>query len=227
MEIIKVEHLRKIYDSSHARNKSQITVLNDMSFSVNKGESVAIMGKSGCGKTTLLKIMGGELKPTGGNIYYAGKDIYKFNIYQMENYRRNNIGFVFQDFRLLENLTASENIILPSLLEHKTYDQVKDMLYQIGKSLNICSHFNKYPHELSGGLKQRVAIARAIINNPDVILADEPTGNLDSETAEAVMELIMNTKKELKKTLIIVTHDSKVAAYCDRHVLVEEGKIMQ
>ena len=181
------------------------------------------MGSSGSGKTTLLKMCGGMLRPTSGTVIVNGKDIYKLSSGSSAEIKRKNIGFIFQKFDLLPFLTAKENIILPSLFDKNSFD--KSYFEDIAETLNISKRLSHFPSQLSGGEQQRVAIARALINKPDIILADEPTGNLDRKNAENIMELLTSSVKKYGKTLFLITHDDHVASFADRILKIEDGNI--
>lgn len=201
------------------------SVLRGVSVQIEEGEFVSIMGPSGSGKSTLLYILGGLDNPTGGNVFMNGEDISKFNDYEKSIMRRRKIGFVFQFYNLIPNLNVEENVLLPILLDGKN---AKDYRKQLDEILNIVGLSDKSKHtprELSGGQQQRVAIARALINNPEIIFADEPTGNLDSKTGTEIMKLLQEINKEKNKTIIMVTHSSDASAYSNRIVSVRDGVI--
>ncbi len=229
MNLIQVDDLEKHYYIENPRTleRKQIDVLKDVSFQINKNESVAIMGKSGCGKTTLLKMLGGILFPTNGEIIYEGERLSGYNNEQLEIYRRTQVGFVFQDYKLLENMTIKENMILPCILDHQDIAKAMERVEDMAEMLQICNRLDHYPSELSGGEKQRAAIGRALINSPSLLLADEPTGNLDIQTSKVVMDLLINIQKELKISMVLVTHDKKIADCCDRIINIADGKTYQ
>lgn len=220
MEILKVEGLKKIY----GKGDNKVSALDDVSFSVNKGEFVAIVGASGSGKSTLLHSIGGLDRPTEGSVTIGGDSIYKLNENQISIFRRRNIGFIFQFFNLIPVLDVEENIALPSLLDNEKVD--KNYLEDIIGMLGLEHRKNHLPSELSGGEQQRVSIARALISKPSIILADEPTGNLDSKNSRAVVELLKITAKKYKQTLILITHDIKVAEQAERVITISDGKIL-
>lgn len=228
MSIFKVYDLQKYYlvENSITMQKEKVDVIKKIDFKIEDNEFVCIMGKSGSGKTTLLKLLGGMDIPSAGTIYYKGRQLYRNSEYQMENYRRTQIGFVFQDYKLLNNMTIRENILLPQILAHKEINEAMKQVQGVTDLLEIGGKLEYYPYELSGGQKQRVAICRAIINNPKVILADEPTGNLDSKSTIEVMRLLIRIKNELKKTIILVTHDPEVAQRSDRTMELQDGQIV-
>ncbi|SHJ41322.1 putative ABC transport system ATP-binding protein [Clostridium cavendishii DSM 21758] len=220
MEILKVEGLKKYY----GKGDNLVKALDDVSFSVNKGEFVAIVGASGSGKSTLLHLIGGLDRPTEGSVTINNDSIYNLNDNQLSIFRRRNIGFIFQFFNLIPVLDVEENIALPSLLDNEKVD--KEYLAGIIKMLGLEERKNHIPSELSGGQQQRVSIARALINKPSIVLADEPTGNLDSKNSREVVELLKVTAKKYNQTLILITHDLKVAEQADRVVTISDGKIL-
>ncbi|MGO0915903.1 ABC transporter ATP-binding protein, partial [Clostridioides difficile] len=202
--IIKAKQLSKIYGS----NNNKVIALNNVNLEINSGEFVSVIGPSGSGKSTLLHILSGLDNPTSGQVLLDDKDIYKHTEKELSALRRKSFGFVFQQFNLLPVLTASENISMPVLLDKKQPD--KDYLNEISSLLGIADRLNHLPHELSGGQQQRVAIARALIAKPDIIFADEPTGNLDSKSGSEVMNLLIKTSKQFGKTLVVITHDDRI-----------------
>ena len=221
-EIIRVEKLVRNYGKSNTSQEDEaiVKVLKELNFNVEKQEFVGIMGKSGCGKTTLLKVLGLIDKPTKGNVFFEGKDTEKLWEDELADIRRQKIGFVFQDFYLLNSLSVRENIMLPMVLDKQSSEKFANLL-----GLNRL--LEKYPNELSGGEKQRVSISRALINNPDLILADEPTGNLDSKTGKLVIEELENINQNMGKTIIMVTHDPQMASYCTRVIFLKDGMILK
>lgn len=184
------------------------------------------MGKSGCGKTTLLRILGGIDKETSGKVEFKGREISKLNSNEIAKIRRNEIGFVFQDFYLMDSLTAKENIMLPMILDKKSINVIDKVVNSNAKRFNIDKILDKYPYELSGGEKQRVAICRSLSNNPNLILADEPTGNLDSISSDIVINYFKIIHSELNKTIIVVTHDPFIASFCNRVLFMKDGEII-
>ncbi|SHJ41432.1 putative ABC transport system ATP-binding protein [Clostridium cavendishii DSM 21758] len=220
MEILKVEGLKKYY----GKGDNLVKALDDVSFSVNKGEFVAIVGASGSGKSTLLHLIGGLDRPTEGSVTINNDSIYKLNDNQLSIFRRRNIGFIFQFFNLIPVLDVEENIALPSLLDNEKVD--KEYLAGIIMMLGLEDRKNHIPSELSGGQQQRVSIARALINKPSIVLADEPTGNLDSKNSREVVELLKVTAKKYNQTLILITHDLKVAEQADRVITICDGQIL-
>lgn len=220
MEILKVENVIKTY----ANGDKLLYALNDVSFSVNQGEFIAIVGPSGSGKSTLLHIIGGIDKPTDGKVFINGTDVSKLKTDKMTIFRRRNIGLVYQFYNLLPTLNVEDNIVLPLLLDGKKVD--KDKLEELIKLLGLEERRKAMPSELSGGEQQRVSIARALINNPSIILADEPTGNLDSKASKEIVDLFKYYNKTYKQTLLIVTHDEKTALQADRILRLEDGKLV-
>ena len=220
MEILKIENITKKY----ANGDKELYALDDVSFTVNQGEFIAIVGPSGSGKSTLLHMIGGIDKPTNGKVYINGTDISSLKPDKMTIFRRRNIGIVYQFYNLIPTLNAEDNIILPVLLDGKKVD--KEKLNEIIKLLKIEDRRKAMPSQLSGGEQQRVSIGRALINNPSIILADEPTGNLDSMASKEIVEIFKYYNKAYKQTLIIVTHDEKIALQADRIIKLEDGKII-
>ena len=220
MEILKIENITKKY----ANGDKELYALEDVSFTVNQGEFIAIVGPSGSGKSTLLHMIGGIDKPTNGKVYINGTDISSLKPDKMTIFRRRNIGIVYQFYNLIPTLNAEDNIILPVLLDGKKVD--KEKLNEIIKLLKIEDRRKAMPSQLSGGEQQRVSIGRALMNNPSIILADEPTGNLDSKASKEIVEIFKYYNKAYKQTLIIVTHDEKIALLADRIIKLEDGKII-
>ncbi|HCQ5504176.1 TPA: ABC transporter ATP-binding protein [Clostridioides difficile] len=219
--IIKAKQLSKIYGS----NNNKVIALNNVNLEINSGEFVSVIGPSGSGKSTLLHILSGLDNPTSGQVLLDDKDIYKHTEKELSALRRKSFGFVFQQFNLLPVLTASENISMPVLLDKKQPD--KEYLNEISSLLGIADRLNHLPHELSGGQQQRVAIARALIAKPDIIFADEPTGNLDSKSSSEVMNLLIKTSKQFGKTLVVITHDDRIAKLADRKISIIDGVLME
>ena len=217
--MIKVSNIVKTY----GLKANCVTALNDISFEVKKGEIIAITGKSGAGKSTLLNIIGGVDKSDSGTVEYNDTNILNLTQKQLLLFRNKHIGFVFQNYRLIPELTVKENIILPALINLRKYDS--EHFENLVISLGIDKLLFRYPNEISGGELQRAAIARALINKPTVLLCDEPTGNLDSETSSVVIEMIVKISQETKQTVIIATHDSDVVKYTDRILNIKDGKI--
>lgn len=227
MYIYKIVNLTKNYVTLNGNSiKKEMHVIQDVSLEIKKGEILGIIGKSGCGKTTLLKILGGMMKPTSGNVFYEDEDIYQYSNEKLEDYRRLSVGTIFQDYKLLDNMSVRENIMLPAILNHEDINFAIDKAENIAKTLGIHSKLDNYPYELSGGERQRAAISRALMNDPNVILADEPTGNLDPKTTTEVLELLLEIKNMFKKTIIIVTHDMEIRGYCDNVIQMNQGNIV-
>lgn len=219
MEILKIEHLSKIY----GKGESAVKALDDVSFSVQKGEFVAIIGPSGSGKSTLLHMLGGVDRPTGGRVYVQGTDMYALNETQLAIFRRRQIGLIYQFFNLIPVLTVEENITLPLLLDKQKVDQKQ--LAGLVNTLNLEHRLNHLPNQLSGGQQQRVSIGRALIGNPAIMLADEPTGNLDSKNSSELVDLLKMLNKTYHQTLIVITHDEHIALQADRIISIEDGRI--
>ena len=220
MEILKVENLTKIY----GKDSTKVVALDHVSFSVEKGEFVAIVGASGSGKSTLLHLIGGVDRPTSGKVYVNGQDIYKFDDDKLAIFRRRQVGLIYQFYNLIPILNVEENITLPLALDGRIPDKTK--LNDMIKLLGLEARKNHLPNELSGGQQQRTSIGRALITNPSIILADEPTGNLDSKSSDEIVALLKKTNKELKQTIIMITHNMEIAACADRIIKIEDGKIV-
>ncbi len=220
MEILKVENLTKIY----GKDTTKVVALDHVSFSVEKGEFVAIVGASGSGKSTLLHLIGGVDRPTSGKVFIDGKDIFSFNDDKLAIFRRRQIGLIYQFYNLIPILNVEENITLPLALDNREIN--KDTLNEMLKLLGLEKRRNHLPNELSGGQQQRTSIGRALITNPTIILADEPTGNLDSKASDEIVALLKKTNKELNETIIIITHNMEIAKCADRIIKLEDGKIV-
>lgn len=219
--ILKIENIEKYYG-----NKSNLTkAINNISFDVDKGEFVAIMGASGSGKTTLLNCISTLDKVTSGHIYVGGNDITKLKGNNLNKFRREELGFIFQDFNLLDTLTAYENIALALSIQNENVKTIDEKVKKVAEDLNIEDVLKKYPYQMSGGQKQRVSSARAIITNPKLILADEPTGALDSKSAKMLLERFNYLNEWLKATILMVTHDAFTASYASRVIFIKDGKI--
>lgn len=216
--MIRTENLCKTYGTGDG----SVAALKDVSINVESGELVAIIGKSGSGKTTLLNLLGCLDTATDGKAFYDSTEITSFNDAGAADFRLNHIGFVFQFFDLLPELTAAENILLPARIAKKSIDNYREIV----DSLGLTERLNHYPSQLSGGQQQRVAIARALINDPEVLLCDEPTGNLDERSGKEVMDLLLRMNREQKKTILIVTHNPEIAEQCDRIIEISDGKIV-
>lgn len=220
-KILTVSNITKYYG-----NKSNLTrAINDISFEVEEKEFVAIMGASGSGKTTLLNCLSTIDKVTSGHIFVEGKDITTLRGNDLNRFRRENLGFIFQDFNLLDTLTAYENIALALSIQHLGHKEIDQRINEIAKRLNIGDVLNKYPYQMSGGQKQRVASARAIITKPSLILADEPTGALDSKSSKMLLECFETLNEEMNATILMVTHDAFTASYASRVIFIKDGKI--
>ena len=209
------------------KNFSDLTVLNGVDLLVNKKEIVSIVGASGAGKTTLLQIIGTLEKPDTGSVLFNEKDVAKMGKRELADFRNKNIGFVFQFHNLLPEFSVIENICIPYWVYNKDFDSGKKTAEKLMKTLNISDKKNKKPLELSGGEQQRVAVARALINSPKLILADEPTGNLDSEKSIEIFELFKNISKKFQTTFLIITHNNRLAKMCDRIIEIKDGKIVK
>lgn len=220
MEILKVEHLRKNY----GKGNTLVKALDDVSFSVEKGEFVAIVGSSGSGKSTLLHILGGVDRPTSGKVYVDSEDVYKLNENNLAIFRRRQVGLIYQFYNLIPILNVKENMTLPILLDNKKPDE--DYLNELIDTLNLKSRVNHLPNELSGGQQQRVSIGRALMNRPSILLADEPTGNLDSKASREIIDLLKLSNEKYKQTIIMITHDHNLALSADRIITIEDGKII-
>jgi len=221
MKILKVEQIEKYYG-----NKSNYTkAIDNISFEVEKGEFVGIMGASGSGKTTLLNCISTIDKVTSGHIYINDKDITKIKGNNLNKFRREQLGFIFQDFNLLDTLTAYENIALALTIQQRGSQEIEQLVKVVAKNLDILDVLHKYPYEMSGGQKQRIASARAIITSPSLILADEPTGALDSKSSRMLLESFENLNKSLNATILMVTHDAFTASYSKRILFIKDGKI--
>lgn len=220
--ILDVKNVSKIYTTRFGNTKVQ--ALSNMNFSVEKGEYVAIMGESGSGKTTLLNILASLDKPTSGEVLLNGKNLTAIREKELSAFRRDNLGFVFQDFNLLDNFSLKDNILLPLVLQGRAVSQMEQRLEPIAGRLGILDILSKYPYEVSGGQKQRVAVARAIITNPQLILADEPTGNLDSKAAAGLLKVFHEINSD-GQTILMVTHSTKAASHADRVLFIKDGEV--
>lgn len=220
MAVLEVKELTKIY----GKENTEIKALDHISFQVNKGEFVAIVGASGSGKSTLMNLIGGIDHPTSGSVTIDGKDIYQLNESERAIFRRRNIGMVYQFYNLIPTLSVSENIMLPRLLDNREPDSQK--LNDIVDLIGLSDRITHLPSELSGGQQQRVSVGRALINDPAFILADEPTGNLDSKSSGEIMDLLKYANKQSNQTLLIITHDEKIALQADRILTISDGRIL-
>lgn len=222
MALLEVNNLQKIYTSRLGGNKVQ--ALKNVSFAVESGEYVAIMGESGSGKTTLLNMIAALDQPTGGQILLNGLPLRNIKEKELAAFRRENLGFVFQDFNLLDNFSLRDNILLPLVLAGKTYDAMEAQLIPLAKKLGISLLLNKYPYEVSGGQKQRAAVARALITKPQLVLADEPTGALDSKSTDELLRLF-NAVNQDGQTIVMVTHSVKAASHAGRVLFIRDGSV--
>lgn len=222
MSLLTVTHLKKIYTTRLGGNS--VEALRDVSFSVEQGEFVAIMGESGSGKTTLLNILASLDKPTSGTVMLEGRDFSKIKENDVAAFRRDNMGFVFQDFNLLDTFTLEDNIYLPLVLAGKSYREMNGRLKPIAIELGITDILKKYPYEVSGGQKQRAAVARALIANPKIIFADEPTGNLDSKATDELLRLFASINRK-GQTILMVTHSLKAASTANRVLFIKDGEV--
>ena len=218
MEILKVDNLTKIY----GKDSTKVVALDHVSFSVEKGEFVAIVGASGSGKSTLLHLIGGVDRPTSGKVFIDGKDIFNFNDDKLAIWQ---VGLIYQFYNLIPILNVEENITLPLSLDNREVD--KERLNDLLKLLGLQNRKNHLPNELSGGQQQRTSIGRALITNPTIILADEPTGNLDSKSSDEIVALLKKSNKELNQTIIMITHNMEIAKVADRIIKIEDGKIVE
>lgn len=221
MEILKVDNLTKIY----GKDTTKVVALDHISFSVEKGEFVAIVGASGSGKSTLLHLIGGVDRPSSGKVFIDGKDIFNFDDDKLAIFRRRQVGLIYQFYNLIPILNVEENITLPLSLDNREVD--KEKLNDMLKLLGLQNRRTHLPNELSGGQQQRTSIGRALITNPTIILADEPTGNLDSKSSDEIVALLKKSNKELNQTIIMITHNMKIAKVADRIIKIEDGKIVE
>lgn len=222
MSLLEVKNVKKIYTTRFGSN--QVEALRDVNFTVERGEYIAIMGESGSGKTTLLNILAALDKPTEGKVYLKDRDLGKLKEKEIATFRRQNLGFVFQDFNLLDTFSLKDNIFLPLVLSGKKYPEMEKRLKPIAEKLGIEKLLEKYPYEVSGGQKQRAAIARALITKPQLILADEPSGALDSKAADSLMNLFTTINQE-GQTIVMVTHSVKAASSAKRVLFIKDGKV--
>lgn len=223
MSILEVNGLRKVYSTRFGGNK--VEALKNVNFSVEVGEFVAIMGESGSGKTTLLNILAALDKPTNGSVILDGNDLTKIKDSSVSQFRRDKLGFVFQDFNLLDTFTIEDNIYLPLVLAGKSYKEMNERLMPIAARLGISELLKKYPYEVSGGQKQRAAVARALITNPKLVLADEPTGALDSKASDELLKLFCEVNRLVGQTILMVTHSVKAASVAKRVLFIKDGEV--
>jgi putative ABC transport system ATP-binding protein len=221
MDILKVENLTKVYGSK----ENEVHALDGVSFSVKKGEFVAIIGPSGSGKSTLLHILGGVDRPTSGHVYMDGQDVYAQNEEQLAVFRRRFVGLIYQFYNLIPVLNVVENMTLPVLMDNRKVNEKR--LKELIDILGLEKRLKNLPNQLSGGQQQRVSIGRALMNAPAVVLADEPTGNLDSKNSQEIMELLKASNRKYDQTLIVITHDENIALQADRVISIEDGKIVR
>lgn len=221
MEILRVENLSKVY----GKHETQVKALDNISFSVERGQFVAIIGPSGSGKSTLLHILGGVDKPSNGKVYVDGTDVYAQNEEQLAIFRRRQVGLIYQFYNLIPVLNVTENITLPVLMDGRKVNE--ERLKELLKVLRLEERKQHLPNQLSGGQQQRVSIGRALMNTPAVVLADEPTGNLDSKNSQEIVDLLKLSNKKYKQTLIMITHDENIALQADRIIAIEDGKIIR
>ena len=221
MEILRVENLTKIY----GKDESKVVALDNISFSVQKGEFVAIVGASGSGKSTLLHLIGGVDKPTSGKVFIDGKDIYKMNDDNLAIFRRRQVGLIYQFYNLIPILNVEENITLPCDLDNRKVD--KQRLNNLLKVLGLETRKKHLPNQLSGGQQQRTSIGRAMITSPSIILADEPTGNLDSKASDEIVNLLKKSNRDYKQTIVMITHNIEIAKIADRIIEIADGKIIR
>lgn len=219
MEILKVQNLTKVYGSG----ENKVTALNNVSFSVQKGEFVAIIGPSGSGKSTLLHILGGVDRPTSGKVYMDGQDVYAQKEEQLAIFRRRQVGLIYQFYNLIPILNVRENMVLPVLMDGRDVDE--EYLNELIQLLNLQGREKNLPNQLSGGQQQRTSIGRALMTSPAVVLADEPTGNLDSKNSKEILELLKKSNRDYNQTLIMITHDENIALQADRIISIEDGSI--
>lgn len=221
MEILKVENLTKVY----GKGENEVRALNGVSFSVEKGDFVAIIGPSGSGKSTLLHTLGGVDRPTGGKVLVNGQDVYSRSDEQIEVFRRREVGLIYQFYNLIPVLNVEENMSLPVLLDGRNVN--RDRLRELIRELDLVGREKHLPNQLSGGQQQRVSIGRALMNSPSIVLADEPTGNLDSKNSHEIVELLKRMNREYNQTLIMITHDESIALQARRIIAIEDGKIVR
>lgn len=222
MALLEVKNLKKIYTTRFGGN--QVQALKNVNFSVEKGEYIAIMGESGSGKTTLLNILASLDKPTSGTVLLSGKNLTTIKEKDISSFRRDNLGFVFQDFNLLDTFSLEDNIFLPLVLSGKTYSEMNDRIRPLAKKLGIEDILKKYPYEVSGGQKQRCAVARALITKPQIVLADEPTGALDSRSTDELLKLFSDIHRD-GQTILMVTHSTRAASCASRVLFIKDGEV--
>ncbi len=221
MDIVKTENLTKIY----GKGDNEVKALDGVSFSVPEGQMAAIVGASGSGKSTLLHLIGGVDKPTSGKVFVNGEDVYAQNDKRLAVFRRREVGLIYQFYNLIPILSVKDNITLPTLMDGRKPDE--NRLLKLAETLGISARLNALPSQLSGGQQQRVSICRALFSNPSILLADEPTGNLDSKNSREIIELLRLSNREFKQTMLIITHDEEIALQCDRIIALEDGRIIR
>ena len=221
MEIMRIEHLSKVYGSG----ENAVRAVNDISFSIERGEFLAIIGPSGSGKSTLLHILGGVDRPTEGKVYLDGQDVYAQDEDRLAIFRRRQVGLIYQFYNLIPVLNVVENMTLPVLMDGRKVNQ--KWLNELLSTLGLCGREKNLPNQLSGGQQQRVSIGRALMNSPSVVLADEPTGNLDSKNSQEIMELLKTCNREYDQTLVVITHDESIAMQADRIIAIDDGRIVR
>ena len=221
MEILRTDHLTKIY----GKGDNQVIAVNDVSFSVEQGEFVAIVGSSGSGKSTLLHLLGGVDRPTSGKVFVQGEDVYQMNSDQLAIFRRRQVGLIYQFYNLIPILNVKENITLPCELDGRKVDE--ERLAELIADLGLSDRVNHLPNQLSGGQQQRVSIGRALINRPAIVLADEPTGNLDSKSSDEIVELLKISNRKYDQTIIMITHNLEIAKTADRILTMEDGRLVR
>ena len=223
MPVLKVCDVKKVYGSKHGGSVS--TALNGVSFEIEKGEFVGIMGPSGAGKSTLLNVIATIDTVTSGQIFVGGQDISRIKEPELSNFRRSRLGFIFQDYNLLDTLTLEENIALPMILSKKNLKQIEKTTHSVASNLGINDILGKYPYEVSGGQRQRASAARAIVNSPELILADEPTGALDSKSSRDLLQCMQGLNENINATIMLVTHDAFAASFCKRIIFIKDGNL--
>ena len=221
MSVLKVEHVKKVYGSKISNSK--FPALDGVSFEISRGEFVGIMGPSGAGKSTLLNVIATIDTVTSGQIHIGERDICQMNENELSDFRRSKLGFIFQDYNLLDTLTLRENIALPMILSKRSINEIDFIIKEVSTELGIETILGKYPYEVSGGQKQRASAARAIVNHPELILADEPTGALDSKSSRDLLECMQNLNEKNQATIMLVTHDAFAASFCKRIIFIKDG----
>ncbi|GIO27234.1 ABC transporter ATP-binding protein [Ornithinibacillus bavariensis] len=223
MTILEANNIFKVYGEFNGERET--VALNNINLLINRGDFVAIMGPSGSGKTTLLNILSGIDQPTSGEVTIGGENLNEMKSDALAHFRRKQLGFVFQDFNLLDSLTVKENIMLPMILEKKNLTEMEEKIHELASLFEIKSILNKYPYHISGGQQQRTAVSRALVNEPQIIFADEPTGNLDSKSSTAIMECFERIVDKMSTTVLLVTHDVFAASYCQKVIFIRDGAV--